>query len=48
MLFRSDPRIKSKAYGKVFLESLPDYRTTRELSEVEEMFQRIESKKARR
>ena len=43
-----DPRIKSKAYGKVFLESLPDYRTTRELDDVEQMFREIDGKITRR
>jgi ATP-dependent DNA helicase DinG len=43
-----DPRIKSKAYGKVFLESLPAYRTTRELDDVEQMFREIDGKITRR
>ncbi len=30
-----DNRIQRKAYGRIFLESLPDYRTTHELTEVE-------------
>ena len=30
-----DNRIQRKAYGRIFLESLPDYRTTHDLAEVE-------------
>jgi ATP-dependent DNA helicase DinG len=33
-----DNRISKKQYGKVFLESLPDYRRTDELGEVEKFF----------
>ncbi len=33
-----DPRVRQKRYGRVFLESLPPYRQTRELSDVEEFF----------
>jgi ATP-dependent DNA helicase DinG len=34
-----DPRIKRQRYGKTFLDSLPPYRVTTMLSEVEEFFQ---------
>jgi ATP-dependent DNA helicase DinG len=45
-----DPRIRTKGYGKVFLESLPAYRTTRELGDVEQMFSEMDrrSKTGRR
>ncbi len=33
-----DPRIQRKAYGTAFLESLPAYRITRDLAEVESFF----------
>jgi ATP-dependent DNA helicase DinG len=33
-----DPRIERQRYGKVFLESLPPYRLTRDISEVENFF----------
>lgn len=33
-----DPRIQRKHYGKIFLESLPPYRMTRDIGEVEEFF----------
>jgi len=33
-----DNRILKKAYGKVFVESLPNYRKTTELAVVEEFF----------
>ncbi len=33
-----DPRIARKAYGKAFLESLPPYRVTRDIAEVESFF----------
>ena len=33
-----DNRILKKAYGKVFVESLPNYRRTTELRRVEEFF----------
>jgi len=33
-----DPRIQRQRYGKVFLESLPPYRVTRDIGEVESFF----------
>jgi ATP-dependent DNA helicase DinG len=39
-----DPRIKSKAYGRVFLESLPAYGTTRKRADVEQLFAEIDRK----
>ena len=33
-----DPRIERQRYGKVFLESLPPYRLTRDIREVENFF----------
>jgi ATP-dependent DNA helicase DinG len=36
-----DPRIERQRYGKVFLESLPPYRLTRDISEVENFFAQV-------
>lgn len=33
-----DPRLANKRYGKIFLDSLPNYRVTPEISEVEDFF----------
>ena len=33
-----DPRIQRQRYGKVFLESLPPYRMTSDIGEVESFF----------
>jgi ATP-dependent DNA helicase DinG len=33
-----DPRIERQRYGKVFLESLPPYRLTRDIADVENFF----------
>jgi ATP-dependent DNA helicase DinG len=38
LLVLLDNRIQKKAYGRVFLESLPDYRRTNVLQDVEEFF----------
>jgi ATP-dependent DNA helicase DinG len=38
LLVLLDNRILKKAYGKVFLESLPNYRRTVALQDVEEFF----------
>jgi ATP-dependent DNA helicase DinG len=35
-----DNRIRTKAYGRIFLNSLPPYRKTSNIAEVEEFFQR--------
>ncbi|HWP84476.1 MAG TPA: ATP-dependent DNA helicase [Terriglobia bacterium] len=34
-----DPRIQSRSYGRIFLESLPPYRITRDRAEVEAFFE---------
>jgi ATP-dependent DNA helicase DinG len=33
-----DPRIQTKSYGRIFLESLPPYRLTQDITEVESFF----------
>ena len=33
-----DPRVQRARYGRVFLDSLPPYRRTTEMSEVERFF----------
>jgi ATP-dependent DNA helicase DinG len=33
-----DPRLQRQRYGKVFLESLPPYRLTKDIAEVEAFF----------
>jgi len=33
-----DPRIQRQRYGRIFLESLPPYRLTQEISDVETFF----------
>jgi ATP-dependent DNA helicase DinG len=38
LLVLLDPRIERQRYGKVFLESLPPYRLTRDIGEVENFF----------
>jgi ATP-dependent DNA helicase DinG len=38
LLVLLDPRITTKQYGRVFLESMPPYRVTREIGDVEEFF----------
>jgi ATP-dependent DNA helicase DinG len=40
LLVMLDPRIDRQRYGKVFLESLPPYRLTRDIAEVESFFDR--------
>ena len=39
VLMLLDPRIQQKGYGRVFLESLPAYRLTRDITEVEKFFE---------
>jgi ATP-dependent DNA helicase DinG len=39
LLVMLDPRIDRQRYGKVFLESLPPYRLTRDIAEVERFFE---------
>ena len=38
VLMLLDPRIQQKSYGRVFLESLPAYRITRDIADVEKFF----------
>ncbi len=33
-----DPRIQTKRYGRIFLDSLPPYRITHDITEVEQFF----------
>ena len=33
-----DPRVRTQRYGRVFLQSLPPYRMTTEIADVEEFF----------
>lgn len=47
VLVLCDPRLSSKGYGKVFIESLPAMPITQELADVERFFQRINLKKAK-
>jgi ATP-dependent DNA helicase DinG len=35
-----DPRLERKRYGRIFLESLPPYRITQNIADVEEFFSR--------
>ena len=35
-----DPRIQRQRYGRIFLESLPAYRLTQEISDVEQFFEK--------
>jgi ATP-dependent DNA helicase DinG len=44
VLMLCDPRLKSRSYGKVFLNSLPDMVYTHELAEVEKFFTAHENK----
>jgi ATP-dependent DNA helicase DinG len=34
-----DPRIQRQRYGRIFLESLPPYRLTQDISDVEQFFE---------
>ncbi len=47
VLVLCDPRLSSKGYGKVFIQSLPAMPITQELSDVNRFFQRLNHKKAR-
>jgi len=38
VLMLCDPRLRTKAYGKIFLKNLPDMKLTNQLSEVEDFF----------
>ncbi|HIF18033.1 MAG TPA: ATP-dependent DNA helicase [Cycloclasticus sp.] len=47
VLVLCDPRLSSKGYGKVFIQSLPAMPITQELSDVNRFFQRINHKKSK-
>ena len=38
VLMLLDPRLQRQRYGRVFLESLPPYRVTKDIAEVERFF----------
>ena len=40
-----DPRIQRQRYGRIFLESLPPYRLTQEIADVEQFFATEKSEK---
>jgi ATP-dependent DNA helicase DinG len=42
-----DPRIRTQRYGQAFLQSLPPYRTTTTITDVEAFFEKTEAKHAR-
>jgi ATP-dependent DNA helicase DinG len=42
VLMLLDPRIQRQRYGRVFLESLPSYRLTQEIADVEQFFEKSE------
>jgi Rad3-related DNA helicases len=42
VLMICDPRLLKRAYGQMFLDSLPAMRRTRDISEVESFFRHIE------
>jgi ATP-dependent DNA helicase DinG len=41
-----DPRIQRQRYGRIFLESLPSYRLTQEIADVEQFFAASDEKAA--
>jgi ATP-dependent DNA helicase DinG len=43
VLMLLDPRIQRQRYGRIFLESLPPYRLTQEITDVEDFFQQIDT-----
>jgi ATP-dependent DNA helicase DinG len=43
VLMLLDPRIQRQRYGRIFLESLPPYRLTQEITDVEDFFQKIDT-----
>jgi ATP-dependent DNA helicase DinG len=45
VLMLLDPRIQRQRYGRIFLESLPPYRLTQEISDVEQFFAPASSEK---
>jgi len=44
LLMICDPRLKTKSYGKIFLNSLPAMEQTHDLSDVEDFFGKFEQK----
>jgi ATP-dependent DNA helicase DinG len=42
VLMLLDPRIQRQRYGRIFLDSLPPYRLTQEISDVEQFFEPVE------
>jgi ATP-dependent DNA helicase DinG len=47
LLVLLDPRIQTQRYGRAFLESLPPYRVTQDIGEVERFFPAVDSRSAR-
>ena len=45
VLMLLDPRIQRQRYGRIFLESLPPYRMTQEIADVEQFFATEKSEK---
>jgi ATP-dependent DNA helicase DinG len=43
VLMLLDPRIQRQRYGRIFLESLPPYRLTQDITDVEKFFQKPHS-----
>jgi ATP-dependent DNA helicase DinG len=43
VLMLLDPRIQRQRYGRIFLESLPPYRLTQDITDVEDFFQKIDT-----
>jgi len=41
VLMLLDPRIQRQRYGRIFLESLPPYRLTQEITDVEQFFEQV-------
>jgi ATP-dependent DNA helicase DinG len=46
VLMLLDPRIQRQRYGRIFLESLPPYRVTQEITDVEAFFQTLDQTRA--
>jgi ATP-dependent DNA helicase DinG len=47
LLVLLDPRVRTARYGKVFLDSLPAYRRTDDITEVEKFFKSLEAQEER-
>jgi ATP-dependent DNA helicase DinG len=43
VLMLLDPRIQRQRYGRIFLESLPPYRLTQDITDVEQFFKKLQS-----